>query len=69
MLPAMQVLASWDPLAEAGKVAQALQTHGQGHSELEDKLELFESIGSGAFGTVYLGRWRNLGVAVKVSVE
>ena len=32
----------------------------------DEKLVLGRAIGQGAYGTVFLGRWRNLDVAVKV---
>jgi hypothetical protein len=52
---------SWDPMEAAEAVTEIVQQGKEG-----EKLELFDTIGSGSFGTVYQDRWRNLGVAVKV---
>jgi predicted outer membrane repeat protein len=53
----------WDLLHEVRQVANLVNGGDRG---LDDKLVLLETIGEGAHGTVYKGKWRNLDVAVKV---
>jgi hypothetical protein len=47
------------------KIKDITSDDGNGREEA-DKLVLLETLGSGASGTVYKGKWRNLDVAVKV---
>ena len=47
-------------------VRQVANLVSGGDRVLDDTLALLETIGEGAHGTVYKGRWRNLDVAVKV---
>ena len=66
----------WSPAPGAAGACrpadQAMQRVQQLAEEMltseDEKLVLGRAIGRGAFGTVFLGRWRNLDVAVKVGV-
>ena len=57
------------PLVNAAmqRVQQLTDEWSVGAAE-DEKLVLGRAIGRGAFGTVFLGRWRNLDVAVKVCI-
>ncbi len=57
-LPALQ--SEWDPMKEVQAIV------GQVQGQQGEKLQLIQPIGTGAFGTVYRAKWRNLDVAVKV---
>ena len=55
-------------IQEVKDIANLVNAAGAGASEEAggaDKVELFESIGGGAHGTVFKGRWRGMDVAVK----
>ena len=51
-------------MQEVKEVADSVDARG-GEKGGKDKLELLETIGGGAHGTVFKGRWRNMDVAVK----
>ena len=51
-------------MREVKEVAESVVARG-GQSGGGDRLELLHSIGGGAHGTVFKGRWRNMDVAVK----
>ena len=51
-------------MQEVKDVADSVDARG-GEKGGKDKLELLETIGGGAHGTVFKGRWRNMDVAVK----
>ena len=59
---------SWDPMLEVELVAKQLGSMSPAE-QLCERLVLNEIIATGASGTVYRGRWRNIDVAVKVKVD
>ena len=59
---------SWDPMLEVELVAKQLGSMSPAE-QLCERLVLNEIIATGASGTVYRGRWRNIDVAVKVKID
>ena len=59
---------SWDPMLEVELAAKQLGSLSPAE-QLCERLVLNEIIATGASGTVYRGRWRNIDVAVKVKID
>ena len=67
--PTPKSAAPWDPMREVRQMAEGIVQQGSDQQPAGDKLSLYELIGRGGFGCVYRGRWRNMDVAVKVSID
>ena len=67
--PPVMAKLPWDPMKAVRQMAEGIVQQGSDQQPAGDKLSLYELIGRGGFGCVYRGRWRNMDVAVKVSLR